>query len=164
MVANKQDSNDKMVKFTEEFKTMLAAITDQINTLKSLSNQNDSPNLLDPTTVVPDNRRAPTLDGVQSTKIGGMWTLKRDISSPIPYELLVKIELKGDTAMDLKNSYNHINMCRNSVTILLEDLIPGCQSINRNSDFAEYFTLDRYHPSYSWNVHIYTSLVHSLVV
>ena len=27
MISNKQDSNEKMIKFTEEFETMIAAIT-----------------------------------------------------------------------------------------------------------------------------------------
>ena len=34
MKANKQHSDEKMVKLAEDFKAMLAAITDHINTLK----------------------------------------------------------------------------------------------------------------------------------
>ena len=40
-----------------------------------------------------------------------MWNLKHNISSPKPYELLIRTELKGETDMDLNNFYNHINMC-----------------------------------------------------
>ena len=53
--------------------------------------------------MVPTNRRDPPLDGGKSTKIGGMWTMKHDTSSPRFCKLLIKTELKGDTAMDLKN-------------------------------------------------------------
>ena len=57
MKSNKQDSDEKMVKFTEDFKAILAAITYQINTLKSLSTQKDSTKPMDPTTVFLVNRR-----------------------------------------------------------------------------------------------------------
>ena len=36
------------------------------------------------------DRRAPLLEGGHSTKIGSMWTLKHEISSPKFYELLIK--------------------------------------------------------------------------
>ena len=93
-----------------------------------------------------------------------MWTLKYEISSPKFYELLIKIELKGYTALDLKNFYKPINMSRNEVTIIKENLLPSYQSIKIHSEFSEYFISYRDHPSYSWNVQIYTSLVHSLLV
>ena len=64
---------------------------DQINISKSSPDQEDPPKAQYPTTVVPANRRAPTLDGGHSTKIGGMWTLKHEIISPKFYELLIKI-------------------------------------------------------------------------
>ena len=66
---------------------------------------------------------APPLEGGHSTKIGGMWTLKHEISSPRFYEVHVKKEIKGDTDMELNNLYNHIKMCLNTVTRLREDLI-----------------------------------------
>ena len=69
--------------------------------------------------MVPTNMRDPPLDGEKSTKIGGMWNLKHEISSPIFYELLTKTELKGDAALDLNNFYNHINICLNAVTRIL---------------------------------------------
>ena len=56
-------------------------------------------------------------------KMGDMWNLKHDISSPKLYELLIKIEIKGNTDMDLKNFYNYIKMCINSVNILQEYLL-----------------------------------------
>ena len=75
------------------------------------------------------------MDWVNYTKIGGMWNLKYEIISPKFYEILIKTELKGDTALDIKNFYNHINTCLNAVTRLREYLLPGYQSIKRNSDF-----------------------------
>ena len=85
------------------------------------------------------------MDSGQSTKISGMCTMKHDISSTKFYELLIKTELKGDTDLGINNFYNHINMCLNAVNRLQEDLIPGYQSIKINSEFAEYFVLDRDH-------------------
>ena len=64
-----------------------------------------------------------------------MGTLKNDIRSPKLYEILIKTEIKGDTAMDLKKLYNHINMCINAMTRLQEYLLPGYQSTKRNSKF-----------------------------
>ena len=58
---------------------MLAAITDQINTLKYSSTHKYSPKPLDPTNVVPNISRDPPLDSGKSTKIGGMWALKHEI-------------------------------------------------------------------------------------
>ena len=68
-----------------------------------------------------------------------MWTLKHEISSPRFYELLIKTELKGDTALYLKNFYNHIKMSLNAVTRLKKDLIPDYLSIIKNSEFKECF-------------------------
>ena len=78
-----------------------------------------------------------------------MWTLKNNIIPPKLYELLIKTELKGDTALETKEFYNHILMCLNAVTRLLEDLLPGYRYINIQSEFAEYFTSDCDHPYYS---------------
>ena len=72
MKSGKKYSDEKIIKFPEEFKAILAEITDQINTLKSSPNQKDSTNPPDPTNVVPTNSRAEPLDGVKSMKIGGM--------------------------------------------------------------------------------------------
>ena len=118
----------------------------------------------DPTTTFQTNRRAPPLKGGISENIGGMWTLKHEISSPKFYELLIKTELKGYTALDLKKFFNHIKMSLNAVNKLREDLLPDYQSIKRNSQFKEYFFQDGNNASYSWNLQVYTSLGHSLLV
>ena len=72
-----------MMYLTEDFKAILASpitsIIDQINTLKSSPTQKDSPEPPDPNTLVPDYRRSPPLYSGNSTKIGGVWTLKHDI-------------------------------------------------------------------------------------
>ena len=119
------------------------------NISKSSQSQKYTSTPPEPTTVVPTNvptnRRDPQLEGGHYTKIFGMWTLKNDISSPKLYELLIKIELKWDTDLYLKNFFNHIKMCLNAVTIIREDLL-----------------LD--HPSYSCNAQTYTSFGHSLLV
>ena len=86
--------------------------------------------------MVLDNNRDPLLYGGQSTKVGGMWTLKYEIISPKLYELIINIELKRYTDMDLKNFYNHINMRINAVNRLLEDLILAYQSIKRHYEFV----------------------------
>ena len=53
--------------------------------------------------MVPANRKDPPLEGGYSTNIGGMWTLKYEISPPKVYELFIKTELKVETVLDLKN-------------------------------------------------------------
>ena len=92
----------------------------QINISKYSPDHKSSPKAQYIITVVPATRRASKLEGGNYTKIGDMWTLKHEISSPILYELLIKIKLKGYTYLDLKNLYNHIKMCLNAVTILQE--------------------------------------------
>ena len=72
---------------------------------KSLPSQKDPPNPQDPTTVVTDNRRAPPLDGGNSTKIGFVWNLKHDIILPKIYELLVNTKLKGSTSHENETNY-----------------------------------------------------------
>ena len=114
--------------------------------------------------MIPAKKRAPPLEGGNSTKIGDMWNLNHDIRSPKFYEILIKIELKGDTSMDIKNFYNNINMCLNVVTRIIEDLLTAYQFVKRHSDFEEYFVPDRDHPYYSCNAHTYTSLGKSLLV
>ena len=79
---------------------------DMIKFSKSSPYKKNLPKARDPTTVVPSNKKAPPLEGGHSTKNCGMWNIKHDISSPKFYKLLIKIELKGDTTMDLKNFYN----------------------------------------------------------
>ena len=91
---------------------------DQINIPKSFPAQKDTWTPPEPTTTVNINKRAPPLEGGISGNIGGMWTLKHEISSPRFYEIFIKTQLKGDTALDLKNFYNHINMSINAVNRL----------------------------------------------
>ena len=160
----KMKTDDKLTHITENLKVLTSFMMDQTNNLKFSPAQRYASTPPEPTTMIPANRRGPPLDGGNSAKIGGMWTLKHEISSPKFYEILIKTELKGDTALVLKNFYNHIKMCINAVTRLREDLLPGYQLIKRHSEFAEYFIPDRDHPSYSWNFQIYISLVHSLLV
>ena len=64
-----------------------------------------------------------------------MWTLKYEINSPKLYEVLIKTQLKGYTAMDLKNFYNNIKICLNEVTILRQYLLPAYQYIKIYPEF-----------------------------
>ena len=86
MKSNKKDSDKKMMKLTEDFKAIFASIitsmTENINISKSSPAQKYSSKPQDPTTVVPANRRDLPLGGGHSKKIGVMWTLKHEISSP----------------------------------------------------------------------------------
>ena len=91
MKSNKEDSDDKMMNIVEDLKVMLTEITEQIKTLKYWTTQKDPPKPPEPNTVVTANRRAPPLEGRQSTEIGGIWNLKHEISSPKCCELLIKI-------------------------------------------------------------------------
>ena len=80
----------------------IISMMDQINMYKSSPYQIDQPKPHDPTTVVPSNRSTPPLYGGYSTKIGGMWNLNHDISSPKLYYLIINTKLKGDTYINLK--------------------------------------------------------------
>ena len=91
---------------------------DQIKISKSSPDKKYSTKDQDQTTLVPDTNKAPPLEGGNSKTIGGMWNLKHDISSPKFYEILIKIEIKGDTNMYLNNFYNHINICIHAVTVI----------------------------------------------
>ena len=130
-------TDKKLTKLKENLKFWTAFIMYQTNNSKLPPSQKDTLTPKEPTTVIPADRRAPLFDGGKYTKIGGMWTLKHDISSEKFYDLLIKKELKGDTALYLNNFYNHINICLNAVTRLREDLLPGYHSIRRHSEFVE---------------------------
>ena len=122
MKSNQQDSDEEMMKLTASLKEMIASTVtttmDQMTIQKSSPDQKFSKKSQDPNIVVPANKRAMLLPGEHSTKIGGMWNLKHDIRSTKFYELFVKTELKGNTALYLKNFYNYIKMCLSAVTIL----------------------------------------------
>ena len=115
-------------------------------------------------TLVPDNNKAPPPEGRTYTEIGVICNIEHDMISPKWYELLIKTQLKGNTALDLNNFHKQLKVCLNAVNRLREYLLTYYQSIKRHSQFEEYFIPDRDHPSYSWNVQIYTSLGHSLLV
>ena len=112
--ANRKYYNEKMKKLTKYLTAMITLMMDKIKISKYSPDRKYSPKTQDPNTVVLDNKKASSLEGGHSKTIGGMWTLKHEISSPKFYEFLIKIYLKGDTALELKNFYNHINMCLNT--------------------------------------------------
>ena len=114
---------------------MSTSMMDQIKTLNSSLEKKDLPKAQDTTTLLPTNKRDPPLEGGHSTKIIGMWTIKYEVNSTKLYEILINTELKVDTDLDLNNLYNHINMCLNADTRLLEDLLPAYKYIKRRSDF-----------------------------
>ena len=124
LTENHKETNEKITLLAENLKFLTAMMIDKNNISKSSPSQKDTSTPPDPTTVVLTNRRAPPLERGHSTKIVGMWTLKHEISSPKFCELLIQTELKGDTALDLNNFYNHIKMCLNAVNRLREDLLP----------------------------------------
>ena len=132
---NHKETTENIKQLTETLNQVLEEMKDKNNISKSSPAQKDTSTPLDPTTTVQTNRRAPPLEGGISKNIGGMWTLKYEISSPRFYELLIKIELKGDTALDLKNFYNHVEISLNAVTRLKVDLLPDYLSITINSEF-----------------------------
>ena len=111
-------NDEKLTLLTENLQKLTTFMIYQTNILKSSPAHKDTSTPPDPTTVFQTNMRAPPLEGTHSTNIGGMCTLKHEISSPKFYELLIKTELKGDTALDLKNLYNHVNISLNAVTRL----------------------------------------------
>ena len=147
---------------TKDLKEVIAStITStmvQMNIYKSSPEYKDSPTHQDPTTAFQANMRAPPLEGGHSTKIGGMWTLKHEISSPKFYEILIKTELKNNTPWTSRNSTT-ISICVSMRSLdSKKTFIPDYQSIKIYSDFEEYFIPDLDHPSYSWNFQIYNFL------
>ena len=63
------------------------------------------------------------------------WNLKNDINSPKLYEFIIKIELKGDTTLDVNNFYNNINISLDAVKNTKEDLIRSFQQIIHQNTF-----------------------------
>ena len=125
-----KDVKEDIKDIKETLNKITTFMMDQTNISKSSPAQNDTSTPPDPTTMVHTTRRAPPLEGGISENIGGMWTLKHEISSPRFYELLIKIELKGDTALNLKNFYNHVKLSLNAVTRLREQLLPDYLSLS----------------------------------
>ena len=87
---NKQEMKAEMKDIKETLKTFTTSMMDQTNILKASPSHKDKSTPLEPTTTVQTNRRAPPLEGGISENIGGMWTLKHEISSPRFYDLLIK--------------------------------------------------------------------------
>ena len=78
------NTDEKLTHITEDLKVLTATITsimDQNKNSKFSPAQKNTSNPPYPTTVVPYNRKFPPLDGRNSTKICGMWTLKHEIIS-----------------------------------------------------------------------------------
>ena len=94
MKSKNQDPDKNILKIIEDFKAVLVSIITlrmyQINMLKYSPAQKDSTKPHEPTTMVQAKRRAPPLDGENSTKIGDMWTLKHEISSQTFFEIFIK--------------------------------------------------------------------------
>ena len=70
------------MKITEDIKVWTETITsmmDQTEKSKFSPAHKDTQKITELTTVLPENRRPPLLNGGYSTKIGGMWTLKHEI-------------------------------------------------------------------------------------
>ena len=124
---NQVKNDEKLTRITEDIQKLTTFMMNQAKISKSSPAQKDTSTTPDPTTVVQTNRRDPPLKGGHSNNIGGMWTLKHEIISPKFYELLINKELKVDTALDLKNFFNHINMSLNVVTRLREYLLTDHQ-------------------------------------
>ena len=146
----KQDSDEKMKKLSEYFKTMFVLLSvqinksNQINTLSSSPNQKDTSTPPDPTTVVPDNRRDPPSEGGHYTKVGGMWNLKHKISSPM-YKAVKKTKFirRYMEALALHTGEPTVNWEYNTSCIyVVEDKIvtPRVQHI----DIPVYFLLDQF--------------------
>ena len=96
--SDRQESDEKITNLTFDLKEIITLTIKSMmawnNNSKSSQDKKDSPKPPEPTYVVPTNRRSPPLDDVHNTRIGGMWTLNHDISSPKLYELIFKTELK----------------------------------------------------------------------
>ena len=73
-------------------------------------NKAEEKNPQDSTTMVCANRNAAQLEGGHYKKIGGMWTLKHEISYLKFYEIITKNEMKGDNDIYIKIFKNQIKM------------------------------------------------------
>ena len=111
-------TDEKLTQITENIQFLTSFMMDQTNISKSSQTQKDTSTPPDPIIVVLTNRRAPPLKGGHSTNFDGMLTLKHEMISPKFHDLIIKTGLKGDTALYIKNFFNHINMSLNAVTRL----------------------------------------------
>ena len=121
---NNDEFNKKLTRNDSDLENINTLLITVLSQKKTNSTYNmDLKKSHDPTTVVPYNNRDSPLEGGHYTIIGGMRDLKHEIISSKFYEILTKKELKCETALDLKNFYNHIKMCINEVNRLREDLL-----------------------------------------
>ena len=67
--SNRQDYYEKMKKLTEDLTAIITSIMDQINISKFSPDKKGSLKAQDTTTVVPDNRKDPPLEGGHYTKL-----------------------------------------------------------------------------------------------
>ena len=72
----------------DEIKTLLKYVI--VQDQNSLTDNMDSTKAQYPTNVVTYNKKDTPLEDGNSTKIGGMWTLKHEIILPKLYEILIK--------------------------------------------------------------------------
>ena len=79
------------------------------------------------------NSKVTPIEGGKYHKISGMCTLKHDISSPKFYKLLIKIDIKLDTDIDLNKFYNRIKIYLNAVTRIQGDVLPAYHQIKIRS-------------------------------
>ena len=135
--ANRKDCDEETKNLTEDLTEIITSMMNNIKILKFSPENKVSPKAQDTNTVFTDNKRDTPLEGGNSTKIGGMWNLKNDISSPKFYELLIKTELKEDNALDIKSFYNHIKRCINTFTRLREEILSDYHYIKIHSESEE---------------------------
>ena len=93
LMKKKTKTDEKLTNITEDLKVLTVTITsmmDQTNNSKLSPSQKDTSTPPNPTTIVLANSRAPPLYRGHFTKIGGMWNLKHETSSPKLYELIIK--------------------------------------------------------------------------
>ena len=81
--ANRQNSEYKMKNLTEDLTEMIASRMYQIKMSKYSIDKNNPKNLQYAINVVLDNKKASPFEGGNSTKNGGIWTLKHDITKII---------------------------------------------------------------------------------
>ena len=65
-------TDEKLTQLTETLKVLTALMMDQTNNSKSSPVQKDTLTPPEPTTMLPSNRRDPTLEGGYYTKIGSI--------------------------------------------------------------------------------------------
>ena len=131
--ANRKYSGDKMKKQDskpDKLTKMVKNMMDRIQISNSSPEKKYPSKAQDTNTTFPAKKKSPQLEGVYYTKIGGMWNLKHETRSPKFYELLIKTEIKYVTVLDLRNFYNHIKICINEMTRMLNSPSKYNMSLN----------------------------------